>query len=158
MKSILTAFFFSLVSGLAPAQNVSYEAVRVADMLTDSGWQNLEQTLPALISAMEARLRVDGATEKAARVFGAEVKKSMNRDAVAKAMAVAITKRMSSEEVKELAAFLQSGAGSKYLQMQKDILADASLVAPMLRQACEASARQLNDVERGTISATCSKF
>jgi hypothetical protein len=65
---------------------------------------------------------------------------------------------MNTEEIKELSAFLQSAAGKKYLQLNKDLSTDPSFVAPMLRQACEASARQLNDYERGTIARACGQF
>jgi hypothetical protein len=158
MKQSILGLVLCLLCGSGLAQNVPFEAVRIADALGESGWQSVEQALPVLISGLQNQLKTEGATEKASTVLSTEIRRSLTRDNVVRAIAQGLTDKFSEAELKELSAFLQSKLGRRYLQFIKDSASDQKYLAPILKQACDAATSQLDLFERGSINGTCGRF
>jgi hypothetical protein len=136
------------------AQTVSYDAVRLAEQITESAWPSFEHTLGILGPGLEVEIRKSGATESAARAVVEEIRKLITRDNVARITATIISDKFTAPEMTELRGFLQSPAGRKYLDIFSDV-SNSSLMLPLLRQACEASERRLGFFDRGSINTFC---
>lgn len=140
------------------AQNVSFESVRIAESITQTTWDSVEKSLPTLALGLESQFRASGATEKASKVFAEEMKRSMNRENLTKALAQMLTESFNSDELAELAAFVQSKVGKKYLELSKEMGTNPKHIFHILRLACAAANAQLGTIDRGSISSACSRF
>lgn len=158
MKHFFVGCLFGIASSVG-AQPVAFESVRLADTILESGWSTVEQSLPLIISGIEAQLKANGVTERAARVFGEELRLSMSRDNLSKVYALAVTAKFTPEEIREVSTFLQSKSGLKYLSLSKDFAANPAFSQPIAKQACNAAAQRLDSgTDRSSLSSVCSRL
>ena len=154
--------FIGCLLGLAStagAQPVAFESVRLAETIMVSGWSTAEQSLPLVIAGFESQLKASGVTERAAKIFSEELRLSMSRENLSKAYAVAITAKLTPEEILEVNGFLQSKAGQKYLGLSKDFATSPALVQPIAKQACNGAIQRLEaGTDRSSISNVCSRL
>ena len=155
MKHFFAAVSLALLSSISAAQVVTYESVRLADMLIEGTWQTMEQSFPAMITGLESDLRSGGATERASKVLAEETRRTLTRDNFTRFIAQALSEKLNEGELREIGAFLNSGAGQKWLRMSNDISASLKFLLPMVRQACDAANRQLSASDRGSLSKAC---
>ena len=165
MKSL--GFFKSLIAiccvamaSLSHAQGVSFEAFKITDLMMSSTWENLEQNiLPAVVQKLESDLKTGSATEKSAKVFSEEVHRAFSKDNFSKAFAQILASKLSIDEQRQTLAFLQSGAGRKYMEISSgkgnEIM---QAMMPIMKQACDAANAKLGIFERGTLNGICGKF
>ena len=158
MKRAIATALFAAVSGYAGAQNVSYEAMRLADLITESTWEATAQTIPLILAGAENQLRTASISEKAAKIFVAELRKTANRENITKALALTLSAKFSAQEAKDLAVFMQSELGRKYLDMSKDLATTSAYFMPIVKQACVSTVQQLSDSERQTTARICDRL
>ena len=70
-------------------------------------------------------------------------------------MATIISRSLSTEEAKDLIAFLQSSLGKKYLQLAHEMTNSKGFTAQLFKPACEASAKQLDITEFKQLQSLC---
>lgn len=150
--ALLLALFVS--TGAVRAQTVTFDSVKIAELVVSSSWDQLESLFPPLFTAIEANLKAEGATEKASKVFGAELQKAMNREAMTKVYAQLIASKYSEAEQRETLLFFSSTAGQKYLALSKQA-AQPEVFSPIVKQACLASQPQLGVFDRGSLNRLC---
>lgn len=156
MKHMAAVALF-LVFSDANAQSVSYESVRLSELFVESAWQSQEQALEAMLPGLETQLRQAGATERGASVFALELKKALNRESIGKALALFIDQKLTTDEMKELATFMKSNLGQKYLQLSRDLSTNIAVIGPIIKQACTASLRNLEAQDRKSVEAQCTQ-
>ena len=152
-KIVLSAIV--LFGASASAQQVSYEAFKAAELLTASGWQAIEQSLPTLISGLESQLRQSGASENAAKVLSEEARKALSKDNLARVTAAAIAEKLTQDELKRLVAFFETDLGVKYLRLSAELATDAKTLAALMKPACDAAKARLGMFDRGSINGVC---
>nr|WP_315192456.1 hypothetical protein [uncultured Albidiferax sp.] len=158
MKHFFVVCSFGIASSVG-AQSVSFESVRLADTIMESGWSAVEQSLPLMISGFEAQLKAGGVTERAARVFGEELRLSMSRDSMSKIYAIAVSAKLSPQEIREVSTFLQSKSGLKYLSLNNDFAANPAFIQPIAKQACNSAAQRLDSgTDKSSLSSICSQL
>ena len=158
MKTILrTLILLALLSACA-AQTVSFEAVRLADTMLETGWPTMQNSLPVIISGMQSQLRTAGVTEQASKAYGEELVRSMTRDNLAKWYAQALTDSMSETELREIGTFLRSSVGQKYTKFNNDLAKGGEHFKPILKQACLAANERLSSTDRSSLSRTCGTY
>lgn len=157
MNFLLPLVVLSASVSLCAAQTVSFESVRLAEVFVESQWASFEPALPTLIAGVQSQLRTAGASETASKTFADELRRSMSKENMTKAVAQALTQNFSEEELRELAVFIRSNLGQKFLQYNKDAMTNPKYFSSILKQACVATTQQLNSTDRSTIS-WCEKF
>lgn len=158
MKHILASITLVAASA-ASAQSVAYDSVRLADALIESNWSSVEQALPLILAGLESQLKANGVTERASKVFGEELRQSMNRENFSRVFAVAVSAKFTPEEIRELTVFLQSKIGQKYASLTRDLAANPAYIAPIAKQACDGAVRRLDPgADRMSMSNICSRF
>lgn len=158
MKNMLRLLLlFGLLSACA-AQTVSYESVRLAEMFISTTWKSTEAALPVLASGIQAQFKGAGASDAASKVFAEEVRRSLNKDNLTKAMAQAITNNFTDVEQRELAVFVHSTLGQKFLEFNKDATSNPKYYAPILKTACTTALQRLSAPDRSTIASLCNQF
>lgn len=158
MKTLLAIACCFCLGNPAHAQNTSFDAVKISELVISNSWENVSTALVALFQKLESDLVAKGTPERAAKVLAEEARRSLTQDNMSRATAQLISEKMTPEEQKETLAFLQSNSGRKFLILSKPDDTDRRFVASMLKQACDAANRQLNDAERGSIKGACSPF
>lgn len=143
------------VAGPCLAQSVSFESVRLAEILVEGTQQSMDQALPIVVAGMEAELRKRGATERATLVLSQELRGVFTRENVTKDMATFLSQRLSPAEAKDLAAFLQSSLGRKYVQLSKAASDGTSLSRRLIEQACEAAIGKLDREDSKGLAGMC---
>jgi hypothetical protein len=134
-------------------QPITYEAVRLGEILVESGWSSLKAALPFLASGLSAQLRVAGVSEQAASALSREFSRAMTRESVGKAYALLISQQLTPDEARDLAAFLQTALGKKYLHM--DLASNRSVVKPILRSICDSAIASLAAPEARELRGAC---
>ena len=94
MKHFFAAVSLALFSSISAAQVVTYESVRLADMLIEGTWQTMEQSFPAMITGLESDLRSGGATERASKVLAEETRRTLTRDNFTRFIAQALSEKL----------------------------------------------------------------
>lgn len=133
---------------------MSFESVRLADALAEHTWPTLEAALSPLFLGLEAQLRRNGTPDRASSVFVHELRKVFSRDNITKAMAAALNEKLNADETRELATFMQTRAGQKYLQLNTE-LTKPRYFLPMVKQACENASSQLSASEHAGLGSAC---
>ena len=152
----IVPLLLSLLTPLtAQSQSITYEAVRLSEIFLDSTWSSQEQSIPLLIAGIEAQLRQAGASERVATVFPRELKRSLNRDNLGKAFAAVLSQQLTSDESKDLIAFLQSSLGRKYLSLSKEITNSPAFSAQLFKPACDQVTSQLSSSEKVVLQSFC---
>jgi len=144
MKRVFAAILFTTWALSASAQTVSYEAVRVADLIiTDSAWKPVGEMFSLVIdqASRDPKLK---AKNNADIVLVEELRRSLNRENFAKAMAQALTDNFSVDELKEIERFLRSPVGQKWASLSEKLTSDPKFFQPMIDQACDAAAKRLS--------------
>lgn len=158
MRHTLIICLLGVASSVA-AQPVAFDSVRLADTIMETGWSTLEQALPLLISGFESQLKAGGVTESGARIFGEEFRRSLTKDNLSKAYAVAVTAKLSPEEIREVNGFLQSKTGQKYLSLSKELASNPAFVKPIVKQACGGAMQRLDaGADRSNIAGMCNQL
>lgn len=122
-------------SVVASAQNVTFDAVKISELVVAKTWPQVEAVMPVLMSQLDQTMKSNGATEQATRVALEELRSAFNRDGMARVFAALITSQMSTEEQQETLRFLLSTAGNKYLQLsQKSGAAEYGM--PLINATC----------------------
>jgi hypothetical protein len=151
MKRLLAVIFFSVWTLSASAQSVTYESVRVADLMVDSSWEQMREALSTGMESANQEAKANGVSYNAARVFTEEMGRSFTRENCAKAFAQMLAKNFSTVELKQLEAFLRSSAGQKYMSLSKSMESDPSFFEPITKQACDAASKRLTPNEFGQL-------
>lgn len=143
-------------STLANAQQASLESIRLADVLVEASWPTMVQMMPVIIGGLTAQVRASGKATPASEVFIEELRKAfMDRDAVARGLAVALAQQYSTQELLEISAFMQSPTGRKYLRFSSDPRATTAFIAPVLKQACDLARPRLSAAEQVELNSVC---
>jgi len=142
----------------APAQPVSPDALRIAELLAGANWQSLERSIPLLTAGMEAKLKASGLGDQLSKVFAQEVEHSMTRENVTRAIARGLSDSFSGDELKQLDGFWTSPLGQRYIAFQQQLMANPKFMSPILKQACASAGKQLEGADRDTLNAICAKF
>jgi hypothetical protein len=155
MRTLLAAIALA-ASTLVNAQQASVESVRLADVLIEASWPTMNQMMPVVIAGLAAQIRAGGKATPASEVFIEELHKAfLDRDTVARGLAVALSQQYSTQELLEITAFMQSPTGRKYLQFSTDPRATTAFIAPVLKQACERARPRLGDAGRAELNPVC---
>lgn len=157
MRTSLSVLLLAALPVVAPAQSVTYESVRLSELLLDETWSVQEQTIPTVIAALEAQLRQGGASDRVTTVFPREVRKALTRENIGKATAVFFSQKLSIEETRDLTAFMQSTLGRKYLSLSREMAGNSGFIAQILKQACSNSARELDASDRRALEPVCGR-
>jgi hypothetical protein len=142
------------------AQDISFEALKIADSVASATWENFEKNiLPVLTMRLESNLRAAGATEKAAKVFGEEIVTVINKDHFTQSYAQKIMENASIDEQKQMLTFLQSDAGQKLMAISTGRGMDMSKAfLPLLKKACYSADAKLESFDRGSLNGLCGKL
>jgi hypothetical protein len=109
-----------LLSSNSYAQTARDDSRELSAFLVEDTWKTMEQILAAAITGLEVQLRNTGATDKAAKVFSEELRRSFNKENMTKALALLYSENFTTEETKELLAFLRSELGQRYTRINGD--------------------------------------
>lgn len=143
-------------STLANAQQASLESIRLADVLIEASWPTMVQMMPMVITGLTAQVRSRGKASPASEVFIEELHKAfLDRDTVARGLAVALAQQYSTQELLEITAFMQSPTGRKYLRFSTDARATTAFVAPVLKQACDLARPRLGAADQAELNSVC---
>lgn len=157
MKYLFAAMSLFAMS-VAGAQPVSFESVRLADTMLEANWKTIEQSLPLITAGVESHLRTNGMSERASKILSEEIRRSLNKENLSKAIAAAATVKLTTEEIVETTKFLLSVAGRKYLSLNSE-LTSQDYARPMFRQACVAALRRVEgDLEQASMNNACKGF
>jgi hypothetical protein len=146
-----------LLSGVlaCAAQPVSFDSVRLADVLLESSWPAIERMTPLFVAGLKSQLVTGGMTDTASRVLSEEIQRSMTRETMSRALAIILSDRFTETETKELLGFMRSPLGEKYLQTNNDISSGTRLARPIFKQACDASLKRLSAADRSSLASAC---
>lgn len=154
--------FFVLLCVLFPwqvhAQDREAVSTRIVENWSAATWKSTEASMPTLLAGIEVQLRNGGATESAARALTDAIKAALTRDAFTQALAVALEKQMTPDELIQLEQFFQSPIGKKYLSYVASVSEKPVYLVPVLRKACDSAKSQLGLYEKGSIHGFCSKI
>jgi hypothetical protein len=139
------------------AQTVSFDSVRLADMLLEATWPSTEKALPLLMSGLKSQLVAGGAADGPSRVFSEELQRSMTRENMSRSLAPFLSETFSDAEMKELVVFMRSPLGQKYLRMTNDISSGTRIIQPIAKQACEASQKRLSATDYASLVGICGR-
>jgi len=157
MKTVLGVLALVATFESASAQTVSFESVRLADAMLNTTWPGMEASLPLIISGFKGQLKSGGASERASEVLSEEFQRNNTKENFAKSLALLLSESFSEAELKELAAFLLSPVGQRYLRLNSDAMKSPRFVLSMFNDACLTSARRLTASEWASIASICDK-
>ena len=79
----------------------------------------------------------------------------MSRENMSRAFATVLSEKLTEVELKDLAAFLVSPLGQKYLRVNNELSNAERFIVPMLREACQGAAARLSADDQRSIASTC---
>lgn len=151
MKNAILLMIGMLLSISAYSQNVTYEAVKIAELILNQSWDQQVKTMPAILTSFKSQIRQAGATEKATNLFADELAKVMNKDQFINIYAQVISLNLTQDEMVQLDKFLRSDIGRKFINLNKDILLPVH-VDPLKDKAYRETCAKLNEVDRASIN------
>jgi hypothetical protein len=157
-KFFLIIFAFWMHVSPALAQNVSYDAARLANIVVEQSWPQFQQLLDTMKGGMISNLEKSGATKDASKVLTDEVLRGMNKSNLGRGYAQIITSEFTELETKQLLEFWSSPLAEKYNRV---FISDKNLRGVMhvvMRDACNSANAQLSSVDRGSINSVCREF
>lgn len=149
-------FIYGLMSGSsANAQKVSFDSVKIAEIVTEATWEQFAKTIPTLTSSLETNLKSQNATAVAAQVFVEELRRALTKDNFSRAFALLLAVKLSADEQRELLNFLTSSTGKKYIRLASTNEVGLEFITPMARQACIAASARLGSSDQSSLRALC---
>lgn len=118
MKKFILMAVAVIATQSAVAQNVSFEAYKIADIFMNSSGQTVIMTMGMVAQKLEAEFVQKGVSTDAAQRFGRELKGLTQTD-YGKAYAALISEHYSADEQRTLLSFLESDLGKKYVNSSK---------------------------------------
>lgn len=140
------------------AQNVTYEAVQIAQVTMERSWRTMEETMPMLYGQIETHFQKDGLSAGGASIFSDELKKLLNKDSFTRLFAQTISNRLSVDEQRQTLSFLLTPAGIKFQESMNETDDSRKLLLPMFKQACAAATTRAAGADRQFFQTNCSKF
>jgi hypothetical protein len=108
-----------VVCPLAKSQNVTFESVKIAEIVSGAYWDQLAPSLPLFMSKLETDLRSANATAPASQLFVQELSRAMTKDNFARAYAQFLSAKLNAEEQRELLVFFSSKVGEEVSDFDK---------------------------------------
>ena len=159
MKHFLILALFSLGSwSNSIAQNVSYDAVQLSNVLIEKSWKATEVAIPTLLLGVKAQLEKGGATKESSRVLVEELQKSFTKENFGRGFAKVLSEKFSAEELRQISEFLASPVGKKYFELFGSEEQGLKVIEFILKSACDASKEKLSFFDRGSINSVCRGF
>ena len=155
MKKLTSSVFLSCAIFSCASNSVTFESVRLADIMITANWSTFQSLLPIIQQSAQNKLKKSGASDHTAKIFSDEFGDSMSKENLSKIYALVITQHFSEHEQKELGEFLQSPLGIKYLEFGDEILKNPKLLKPILSQACKTTKQRVSSAEYKKISREC---
>lgn len=148
------ALLFTLFA--CAAQTLSFDSVRLADILLEATWPSTEKSIPLLVTGLKSQLVAGGTPDGPSRVFSEELQRGMTRENMSRYLAPVLSETFSDAEMKELLAFMRSPLGQKYLRMNNDISGNR-FIEPIAKQACGAAQKRLSTSEYSSLASICGR-
>ena len=151
---VLLLTLFGLL-GISVAQNVSYDAVQLSNLLMDRNWKNFENLIPIMLPGLKEQFEKGGATKDASRVFVEEFQNNLTKDKIGRAYASILSEKFNQSELRQLLEFQLSPLGSKAQELTNSQEFGINLVKGAAKSACDASREKLKVLDRESINSVC---
>lgn len=138
-------------------QKTTYEAFKLSELMLNATWTTTQASLPILISGIQTQLLNEGVSKQTADIYAEELQKRLNREVFSKALAIYFSSALSVEEIDEVASFLKSRVGKKYLALSQDMMNNSSFVAAIMKPACDETFRRISKPEQHSLKALCAQ-
>ena len=145
-------------SGQVLAQNVSYEAFRLADIFVQSNWQAIDQSMPAISAMLEKQMTANGSSDDLPKLYAVKFRAALSRDNIAKVVAQLLTQKLTTQEITEVSAFMQTNAGKKYLGISSEFSKNTQLIVPIFQQACRDADLEVSAADKRGLRLFCNQF
>lgn len=147
MKKTILMVVAAISTQYAMAQNVSFEAYKIADVFMKSSGQTLTVMMPLLAQKLESEFLGKGVSADSAKRFGSELKGLGPAD-FTKAYAVHVSENYSADEQRTLLNFLDSEVGRKYVASLNPESSMAQAIGQSLfREACKRAKLTSRDIQ-----------
>jgi len=150
MKNVLLLMTGMLLSISSYSQNVTYEAVKLAELLLNQSWEQQIKNMPVILTGFKSQIRQAGATEKASNIFADELAQAMNKDQFINIYAHVISLNLTQDETVQLDKFLRSDIGRKFLTLSNDVVLPVHL-EPIKDRAYKNTCAKLDEIDRTSI-------
>ena len=161
MKNMLRSILFiGAIQFSSPAlsQNVSYEAVRLADIFVQSNWSAIDQSMPAISAMLEKQMTANGSSDDLPKIYTIKFRAAFSKENVGKIVAQLLTQKLTTGEIREVAAFMQTSAGKKYLGLSGELSKSTQLIVPIFQQACRDADLEVSSSDKRGLRLFCNQF
>lgn len=143
----------------AHAQNVTYEAVQIAQISMERNWKVMDQQImPMVYRQVETNFQKGGLSAGGASIVSEELRSRMNKDNFTQLVAQSIANELTVEEQQQTLSFLRSPAGAKFQQAMGDTENTTKLLLPIFNQTCTAAMARLAEKDKPILKNFCSKI
>lgn len=158
MKRFSLSILLSLFAVCGHAQTVPDEAAQLAGILVENNWNTLEQSFPTMAAGLEDKLRNSGVSANTAHIFSTEIRNAITHETLTQAISLSLADQFSIDELHEILGFMQSKTGKKFQTAVGHPDFTKPYFMPIVKQACDATIRQVEGLDRFVVSAGCAQI